>query len=101
MLFYEKVVRAFQRAKVKYVIVGGVAVNLLGAYRGTADMDVLVEMSDENLARIVKVMKKLGFFVKQPVDPMGIADKKPRTDWIRNKNMKVFNFIVTTFRKWI
>jgi predicted nucleotidyltransferase len=92
MLFYEKVIKAFQKAKVKYILVGGVAFNLLGGHRGTADMDILVEMTDENLARVVRVMKKLGFSVKQPVDPMGIADKKTRIDWIENKNMKAFNF---------
>lgn len=92
MLFYEKVVKAFQKAKVRYVLVGGIAVNLLGSYRGTADMDILVEMTDENLTRVVRVMKRLGFSVKQPVDPMGIANKKTREDWIKNKNMKAFNF---------
>ena len=92
MLFYEKVIKEFQKADVKYVLVGGIAVNLLGSYRGTADMDILVEMSDDNLGRMVKIMKKLGFHVKQPVDPMGIADKKTRQDWIENKHMKAFNF---------
>jgi hypothetical protein len=72
--------------------VGGVAFNLLGGFRGTGDLDILVEMTDANLARVVKVMKKLGFSVKQPVDPMGIADKRIRHDWIKNKHMKAFNF---------
>jgi hypothetical protein len=92
VIFYEKVIRGFQKARVKYVLVGGVAFNLLGGFRGTADLDILVEMEDENLKKVVKVMKRLGFSVKQPVDPMGIADKKTRHDWIRNKHMKAFNF---------
>ncbi|OGW78731.1 MAG: hypothetical protein A3I73_02845 [Omnitrophica bacterium RIFCSPLOWO2_02_FULL_45_16] len=29
---------------------------------------------------------------KQPVDPMLIADKNKRDDWIKNKNMRAFNF---------
>lgn len=92
MIFYEKVIKEFQKDQVKYILVGGVAFNLLGGYRGTGDMDILVEMTDENLTRVVKVMKKLRFRVKRPVDPMGIADKKIRQDWIKNKNMKAFNF---------
>ena len=92
MIFYEEVLRAFQKQKVKYVLVGGIAVNLLGSMRSTADLDILVEMSDVNLKKIVNIMKKYGYRVKQPVDPIKIADKKTREDWIKNKNMKAFNF---------
>lgn len=92
MFFYEEILRAFQKQKVKYILVGGIAVNLLGSMRGTADLDILVEMSDDNLKKIVKILKKYGYRVKQPVDPLRIADKKTREDWIKNKNMKALNF---------
>lgn len=92
MIIYEEILREFQRQKVKYVLVGGIAFNLLGGYRNTLDMDILVEMSDNNLAKIVKILKKRGYYVKQPVNPILIADKKTREDWIKNKNMKAFNF---------
>ena len=92
MLLYEEILREFQRNKVKYILVGGMAFNLLGGNRGTLDMEIIVEMSDENLRKIVTIMKKAGYHVKQPVDPMNIADKKIRQDWIKNKNMKAFNF---------
>ncbi len=92
MIFYEEILRAFQKQRVKYVLVGGIAVNLLGSMRSTADLDILVEMSDNNLKKIVKILKSRGFSVKQPVDPMGIADRKTREEWIKNKQMKAFNF---------
>ena len=92
MIFYEEILKEFQRQKVNYVLVGGLAVNLLGALRNTSDMDILVEMKDSNLKKIVNILKKKGYGVKQPVDPINIADKKIREDWIKNKNMKAFNF---------
>jgi hypothetical protein len=92
MMMYEEILRDFQSQKVKYVLVGGIAVNLLGSLRSTADMDILVEMSNDNLRKVVSVLKKHGYHVKQPVDPMGIADEKIRRDWIHNKHMKAFNF---------
>lgn len=92
MVLYEDILREFQKKRVRYVIVGGIAVNLLGSFRNTADLDILVEMTDANLAKVVTVLKKKGYRVKQPVDPMGIADKKTREDWIHNKHMKAFNF---------
>jgi hypothetical protein len=92
MIIYEEILREFQKHKVKYVLVGGIAVNLLGSLRSTADMDILVEMTDANLTKVVSILKKKGYRVKQPVDPMGIADRKKREDWIKNKHMKAFNF---------
>ena len=92
MILYEDVLRAFQKAKVKYVIVGGIAVNLHGFLRSTVDMDILVEMTDENLKKVVTILKGKGYRVKQPVDPMGLTDRRTRQDWIKNKNMKAFNF---------
>lgn len=92
MFFYEDILKEFQVNKVKYVLVGGIAANLLGAFRNTQDMDILVEMSDDNLSKIVNILKKKGYKVKHPVDPMKIANSQTRTDWINNKNMKAFNF---------
>jgi len=92
VILYEEVLREFQKQKVKYVLVGGVAFNLLGGERTTLDLDILVEMSDANLFKVVKILKKAGYHVRQPVDPLLIADKKTRQDWIKNKHMKAFNF---------
>ena len=92
MIVYEEILREFARRKVKYVLVGGMALNLHGSSRNTADLDLLVEMSDENLAKIVGILKKRGYRVRQPVDPMGIADAKTRKSWIHQKHMKAFNF---------
>ena len=92
MIIYEEILWAFQKQRVKYVLVGGIAVNLLGSLRSTADMDILLEMSDDNLAKVVTILKKKGYGVKQPVDPMGLADRKTRECWIKRKHMKAFNF---------
>ena len=92
MIIYEEIFRDFQKQKVNYVLVGGIALNLHGSSRNTADLDILVEMSNENLAKIVKILKKRGYRVRQPVDPIKIANPKIRKDWIQNKHMKAFNF---------
>ena len=92
MIIYEEILREFQKERVKYVIVGGIAVNLLGFLRSTADIDIVVEMSNNNLRKVVSILKRKGYHAKQPVDPMGIANEKIRHDWIHNKHMKEFNF---------
>lgn len=92
MIIYEEIFKAFQKQKVKYVLVGGIAVNLLGAMCSTADLDILVDMRDENIKKVVNILKKRGYRVKQPIDPLKLADEKIRKDWIKNKHMKAFNF---------
>ncbi len=92
MIIYEDIFREFQKHKVRYALVGGIAFNLLGGNRNTLDMDILAEMTDSNLRKIVNILKKAGYHVKQPVNPIDVADAKIRKDWIKNKNMKALNF---------
>jgi len=92
MIIYEEILQKFQEQKVRYVLVGGIAFNLLGGYRNTLDMDILAEMTGSNLLKLVKILKEAGYHVKQPVDPILLADRKTREDWIKNKHLKAFNF---------
>ena len=91
-MFYEEIIRKFNNAGVKYAIVGGVAVNLHGHIRMTADLDIVLELEDNNLAKAITTLRGSGFSCKIPVDPMGLADSNTRNDWIKNKNMKALNF---------
>ena len=92
MIIYEEILKEFQRQRVKYVLAGGIAFNLLGGYRSTLDMDILVQMTDNNLHKVIKILKKAGYHVKQPIDPIKITDKAIRQDWIKNKHLKALNF---------
>ena len=92
MIIYEEILSEFQKNKVDYVIVGGIALNLLGGSRYTSDLDIVAELSNANLAKVLKILKKMGFHSKLPVDPFGITKKEIREDWIKNKNLKALNF---------
>jgi Nucleotidyltransferase of unknown function (DUF6036) len=91
-MFYEEIIRKLNNAGVRYAIVGGIAVNLHGHIRMTADLDIILEQEDNNLAKAVTTLKESGFVCKIPVDPLGLADSNTRNDWIKNKNMKALNF---------
>ena len=47
--------------EVKYVVVGGLAVAFHGAPRYTGDLDVLVEKSSDNAARLMQTLAAFGF----------------------------------------
>lgn len=57
-----KAVAALKRARVPYVLVGGMAVNYYGFPRATIDIDFLIALEDEQAASsLVGALKKLGF----------------------------------------
>ena len=68
-MIYEEVFREFELQGVQYLLVGGVAVNIYGYVRMTMDLDIMVDLSEDNLSRIIGVMEKLGFSPRVPVDP--------------------------------
>ncbi len=79
-------------SKVRYLLVGGVAVNLHGIVRPTKDIDFIVYLEKKNLLEFIKIMTRLGYRPKVPVAAEDFADPEKRKDWIKNKNMIVFSF---------
>ncbi|MBN3033284.1 MAG: hypothetical protein JW873_04235 [Candidatus Saganbacteria bacterium] len=91
-LFYGDVFKKLKEKKVKYVVVGGIAVALHGAPRFTADADLALELVPANIEKFLSALKELGYQPKAPVDPLEFADPRKRAAWIEQKNMKVFSF---------
>ena len=58
-MIYEEIFKEFESVGVRYLVVGGMAVNLFGYARMTMDMDIMADLSDENLGRIVDVQKSV------------------------------------------
>lgn len=89
-VFYEDVFRALNRHGVRYLIVGGVAVNLSGVPRLTKDLDLMLDMSVDNLNRFLSAVRELGLRPRAPVALEGFADASRRKAWIREKGAVVF-----------
>ncbi|RKY36675.1 MAG: hypothetical protein DRP72_03865 [Candidatus Omnitrophota bacterium] len=93
MLDFLGIFRELNNKGIKYIVVGGMAVNFHGIPRATYDIDLLLYLEDRNLKKFLILLKEWGFRPRVPVDIMDFADKKKRQDWIKNKNMKAFNLI--------
>lgn len=65
-MIYEEVFRALNKNKVRYLVIGGVAVNLYGFPRTTLDLDLLIALDVKNRAAFYNIMKGLGFKSKKP-----------------------------------
>ncbi|MFN3967205.1 MAG: nucleotidyl transferase AbiEii/AbiGii toxin family protein [Endomicrobiia bacterium] len=93
MLDYLSIFREFNERKIKYIVVGGIAVNLYGIPRMTYDIDLILDLEDENLKKFLSLLKEWGFKPKVPVDIMDFSIREKRDNWIKNKNVKAFNFV--------
>jgi hypothetical protein len=83
---FEPIIDAMNRADVRYVVVGGVAVVLHGYARLTADLDLAVDLAPVEAAKAIDVLVDLGLVPTVPVDPSGFADPLVRAAWVSEKN---------------
>lgn len=91
-MFYEEVFKRLGEKKVRYAVAGGIALVLHGAVRFTADLDLVVELSADNLELFIPAMKELGYKPRLPVEAEDFANPSMRETWIAEKNMTVFTF---------
>jgi hypothetical protein len=89
-MFYLELFRALDRKKVRYLVVGGVAVNLHGVGRLTVDVDVMLALDRKNLGRFVAVAKSFALKPVIPVTLDDIADAAKVRSWITKKHMLAF-----------
>ena len=89
-LDYIGIFKELNKKRIKYIVCGGLAVNLLGIPRMTYDIDLLVKMDDDNIGKLLKLLKSWGFKPKVPVYIKDFAIKEKRNACIKNKNMKTF-----------
>ncbi len=57
---YQDVFKSFQKHKVRYVVIGGVAAILHGVPRTTVDLDILIEATPENARRFLDALLNAG-----------------------------------------
>ena len=86
-----KVAKSFDKHDIPYAIVGGHAVALHGAIRGTLDVDVIIKWNKSMLEKAEQALKDVGLLSRVPVSSSEIF--KFRDEYIKNRNMVAWNFI--------
>ena len=91
MKIFEKLFRTLNQKRIKYLVAGGVAVNLYGIERATADIDIVLKLDKKNLLKFVDAAKRLGLRPKDPVRLEDFTEEEKRKHWLDTKGMKVFS----------
>jgi len=90
-MFYEKIFQTFAEVDLQFVVIGGVAVNLHGYSRATFDLDIVIPLTDQEIHKFIKAVRKLGFIPNIPVSIEDLASQQKRRQWIEQKNLIVFS----------
>ena len=90
MTFLERVCEVLNKSRVRYVLVGGYAVSLHGAIRGTLDIDVALRWTKHDLTKAEEALQKIGLVSRLPVTAQDVF--KYRDEYIQNRNLVAWNF---------
>jgi len=93
MNLYKKIFKELGNAKIEYLIVGGVAVNLYGYTRFTGDIDILLALNPKNLIKMDKLMHKLEYVERLPVNIKDLNNKTKLNKFIKEKGLKAYTYI--------
>jgi hypothetical protein len=87
---FEEIFAALNASGTRYVVVGGVAVNLHGHQRFTQDLDLVIDLEPEQTTRALEALTALGYRARLPVRLADFADAETRERWVRERHMVVF-----------
>ncbi len=87
----EAIVLELERREVRYLVVGGLAVIAHGYVRFTADVDIVMDPSTDNLRRAVEALAVLDYRPRAPVPITDYVDAANRRQWASEKGIRVFS----------
>ena len=90
-LFLMKVCRALEAHHVSYALVGGYAVALQGAIRGTLDVDLVISLSADSYQQTERALRSLGLTPHLPLHAPQVFEQ--RRSLIEEKNLIAWSFI--------
>jgi len=89
-MLYEQILRELDAQEVKYLVIGGIAVNFHGVERITGDLDILISFEEDNLKKFVSAIRSVGWIPRLPVSLEDFCNPANRKRWQQEKGMKVF-----------
>jgi hypothetical protein len=96
---FVRIIQVLNEAGVRYLVVGGIAVNAHGYVRLTVDVDLMIQLERENLLRGLRALETLGYRTVLPIRWEDMADPRQRQEWIEQKQMKALKLYSDAHRE--
>lgn len=89
-MFYLELFQNLESENIRYMLVGGLAMNLYGVPRSTMDVDIVLAMDKDNLRAFLDMAKQMDMQPVAPVSMEDFLDPVVRKSWVKDKNMIAF-----------
>lgn len=89
-MLYLDLFQALHEHQVRYLLVGGLAMNLHGVPRMTMDVDLVLLMDEENLDHFIACAEMMHLTPSAPVSISALKDPIQRQNWFEQKHMIAF-----------
>lgn len=90
-MLIEKVCNKLAAKEIPFAVVGGYAVALHGAVRGTIDLDLIIRQTKRSYIQVAEALSELGFTSQLPVTAEEVFNF--RLEYIKNRNLIAWSFI--------
>jgi predicted nucleotidyltransferase len=89
---FAAIAETLNRASVRFLVVGGIAVVEHGYGRNTYDVDLVIELSPEPVARAFTALAEIGYHPTVPISAAQFSTSEQRQALMKEKGMTVLNF---------
>jgi hypothetical protein len=89
---FDVIVAALNDAQVRFIIVGGLAVNAHGYLRVTNDIDLVIRLEVQDITAAFAALRAIDYHPSVPITAEQFADPSLREQWRSEKGMQVLKF---------
>jgi len=89
--------KSFFDYKVRYLLCGGLAINMYGIPRSTADMDIILDLDETNIRNFLKSVEAFGYQSALPISILELVDETNRRKLREEKGLIAFSFFSSIF----
>lgn len=91
-MHYIELLKSLFEEDVHYLLCGGLAVNIYGIPRMTADIDIILDFEEKNFIRFERVLTTLNYQRTLPVQLFDLLDERKRKELMETKNLIAYSF---------
>jgi predicted nucleotidyltransferase len=89
---YLELFKKLEQQNIRYLLCGGLAVNIYGIPRMTADIDILIDFTEENLTKFENTLKILLYQSRLPLSIKTFVNKEERQKAVKEKNLIAYSY---------
>ena len=89
---FEAIVKELTASNVRFMVVGGLAMQAHGLDRVTYDVDLVIQLESSNIIQAFDALTRAGYRPSVPITALQFADRSTRESLCSEKDMVVLNF---------